>query len=84
VFFLAGTGWFIITGYSLWRFIALVMCRMRPWKNKDTDLCEKFFSALDSACEIKERLKSLEKDVGRNIDRLHDIGKKGGYYVKPD
>jgi hypothetical protein len=31
----------------------------------------------------KDRLKLLEKDAGRNMDRIHNMGKEAGYYDKP-
>jgi hypothetical protein len=44
---------------------------------------EKYFEVLNSAHDIKDRLKLLEKDVARNIDRIYSMGKEDGYYDKP-
>jgi hypothetical protein len=81
VFFLVG-GWAIISLYSGCK-IALAWIRKTSRNHEEFEPREKYFEVLNAAYDIKDRLKLLEKDTGRNIDRIHNMGKEAGYYDKP-
>jgi hypothetical protein len=78
ILILAMIGWFIITAYSGYRFINFVIAQAA--KPKETEDREKYFSALESAYDIRDRLRLLEKDAKRNIERIHSMGKDGRFY----
>jgi hypothetical protein len=78
--------WKAIVLYSGFRFSEGLFEKWRSGhcrKTESMDSREKFFEALNAAYDIKDRLKLLEKDAGRNIDRIHNMGKEAGYYDKP-
>ena len=77
---LAMAGWFMITVYSGYRFMKFVIAQKRKPKEDDDSLREKYFAALESAYDIRDRLRLLEKDVWRNIERIHSMGKNGGFF----
>jgi hypothetical protein len=83
---LAAWGWGAIVFYSGFRFSEGLLEKWRSDRYRKTesmDSREKFFEALNAAYDIKDRIKLLEKDAGRNIDRIHNMGKEAGYYDKP-
>jgi hypothetical protein len=45
---------------------------------------ERYFEVLNGAYDIQDRLKLLQKDAARNVNRIHALGKEAGFYVKPD
>jgi hypothetical protein len=86
ILLLAILGWWAIVLYSGFRFLEGMFEKWRSGhypKTESMDSREKFFKALNAAYDIKDRLKLLEKDAGRNIDRIHNMGKEAGYYDKP-
>jgi len=81
---MAISGWFLIAGYSGWRFLSSTASQIREGRKADNDKREKFFGILNDTQDIKDRLKLLDRDIGRNINRLHDMGKEAGYYDRTD
>ena len=77
---LALAGWFLITGYSGWRFANFIINQLKARDKTDNEQREKFFEILNNAQDIKDRIKMLERDINRNINKIHDMGKESGYY----
>jgi hypothetical protein len=76
---LLSLGWAVISFYSGCR-IALAWLRRKTREKNEAEPREQYFVILNSAYDIKGRLKMLEKDAGRNIDRLYSMGKEAGYH----
>jgi len=79
IFFLAMLGWFIITVYSSYRFTKFITALKDKLKDADNSGREKYFAALESAYDIRDRLRLLEKDIRRNIERIHSMGEEKGF-----
>jgi hypothetical protein len=76
-------GWGVVVSYSGFRLSEELFEKWRAVhcrKTESMDSREKFFEALNAAYDIKDRLKMLEKDAGRNINRMYAMGKEAGYY----
>jgi hypothetical protein len=78
---LATLGWFMIVVYAAYR-VSIYLVQKR--RGEALDNRERFFEVLNGAYDIKDRLKLLEKDAERNLNRIHKFGDEEGFYVKPD
>jgi hypothetical protein len=84
ILMIAVIGWMIIVLYSGWRAIKEAI-RLRIAREEEEPAGrERYFDVLNTAHDIKDRLKLLEKDAGRNIDRIYSLGKEAGYHDRAD
>lgn len=75
--------WSIISLYAGCKIFA-VWIRRAANGGEPSEPRDRYFEALNSAYDIKDRLKLLEKDAGRNIDRIYSMGKEAGYHDRAD
>jgi predicted outer membrane lipoprotein len=82
VIFMAAS-WSIISFYAGCKIFSAWFHRMIN-RGEPPEPRDKYFEALNGSYDIKDRLKLLEKDAGRNIDRIYSMGKEAGYHDGAD
>jgi hypothetical protein len=81
---LAFSGWFVIGFYSGCRVFGEWLKSHERKQTETLDSREKYFEVLNGAYDLQDRLKLLQKDASRSVNRIHALGKEAGFYVKPD
>jgi hypothetical protein len=78
-----GLGWGLIALYAGCKIFSAWFHRAIR-EREPPEARDKYFDVLTGAYDIKDRLKLLEKDAGRNIDRIYAMGKEAGYHDGTD